>query len=118
METIANYYSEILTSDPLRAILLVMGIYSTYPYFEEGGREILKKYFQKYKVLFLLFYGAVFFLSIAPEPRFFGGLKNPEIWYLWYAILIFTIFAIWEAFKSIWKRFIKYIIRKVKEDNK
>lgn len=78
MEIIANYYSEILTSDPLRAILLGMGIYSTYPYFEEGGREIFKKYFQKYKVLFLLFYGAVFFLSIAPEPRFFWGVEKPR----------------------------------------
>lgn len=117
METIANYYSAILTSDLLKLILLVAGIYSTYPYFEETLGWDFKKHFKKYPVLFLLFYGAVFFLSIASNPDWLG-LKDYEIWYLWYAILIFTIFAIWEVFKSIWKRFIKYIIRKVKEDNK
>jgi len=120
METISNYYSAIFTSDILKNILLAAGIFSFYLHAEETIGWDFKKHFKKYPVWFLLFYGAVFFLSIASNPDWVG-LKNYEIWYLWYAILIFTIFtifAIGKAFKSVGKRFIKYIIREIKEDNK
>lgn len=102
METISNNYPELLGLIAFFGFLYIANF--SIP---EGGVNI------KYTGQYLVICGVIFIYY-----AYTLGLKNPEIWYLWYAILIFIIFAIREAFKSIWKRFIKYIIREIKEDNK
>lgn len=88
-------------------VILVIGLFGWY-YIEELPDK------RKNTRLYLLICGLIFFII----AHYVWGLANTVVWYVYYMILLFIIYAIIVIFSNIKKRFIQHIINKVNENNK
>jgi len=93
---------------------------STKQYLEIGGLILIflavyKEYIPREKTGLYLWACGIPFFTVA---HYAWGLSNPGMWYFYYFITIFFIYAIITIFDNIKKKFIEYIATKIKEDDK